>query len=405
MKRVIYLALTLAVVFAVLIPVTRVIAQTESSTDLTTVSRRILTIKAPEKVQVGQPVPILVSDRNSGSPVLRAGVWAVDIKDITVETANAEVYAEPAEKCGFFLGWTNDNGYVWPHPSFRESGRYVLVAVKDGYLPGFAKISVVSIKALAIKAPEEVRVGQTVPILVSDRNSGSPVPRAGVWAIDTKNIAAERANAEVYTELAEKCGFFLGWTNADGYVLPHPHFGESGRYVLVAVKDGYLPGFAKISVVSNKALAIKAPEEVRVGQPVPILVFDRNLGSPVPRVGVWAIDTTNITAETSNAEVYAELAEKCGFFLGWTNTDGYVWPHPHFGESGRYVLVAMKNGYLPGFARITSLGPKISKVDVLDSVKAKQSISARQGVKLVNVQRLTVMTLKPILVKPEVLVQ
>jgi hypothetical protein len=104
------------------------------------------------------------------------------------------VYASLAEECGQFLGWTNRNGNVFHR--FKEAGRYVLVAVKKGFTPGFAIITVKPLKALAIKAPSIAGVGQLVTITVVEKYLGIPIPRAGVWAIDVNDVKEEPDDAQ-----------------------------------------------------------------------------------------------------------------------------------------------------------------------------------------------------------------
>ena len=314
MRKVILKIIALVVALTMMVPFASVVmAQPEITSNVAPVLKRALTIKAPETAPVGQPVPIQVVERtNAAQPVYKARVWAIDLNNVTADTEDAEVYAELVEKCGHFLGWTNERGYVFPVPRFERPGRYILVATKDGYIPGFSKITITPLKALAIKAPETAPVGQPVPIQVVERtNAAQPVYKARVWAIDLNNVTADTEDAEVYAELVEKCGHFLGWTNERGYVFPVPRFERPGRYILVATKDGYIPGFSKITITPLKALAIKAPETAPAGQPVPIQVVERtNIARPVPNTRVREITLKG---------VYSQLAEKCRPFFRWVN--------------------------------------------------------------------------------------
>jgi hypothetical protein len=119
------------------------------------------------------------------------------------------------------------------------------VAVKGDLIPGFAKITIVPLRALAIRAPGVAGVGQLVTITVVEKYLGIPIPRAGVWAVNVEDI--ENETTDDYVALAEECGQFLGWTNRNGNVFHR--FKEAGRYVLVAVKDDLIPGFAKITIL------------------------------------------------------------------------------------------------------------------------------------------------------------
>jgi len=345
LKKAIFGVLASIIAVAMLLPVTAAaVTQPELTSDTMPELRPALAIKAPNVAAVAQLVTITVVERHTGEPVPRAGVWAVHVKGENVET-----YAALDDENSQFLGWTDQNGSVFHR--FREQGHYVLLAVKDGFVPGFAQIAIKPLKALAIKAPDVAGVGQLVTINVFERYTGTPVPRAGVWAIDVNDIKDETDDAEAYASLAEKFGQFLGWTDRNGNVFHR--FREPGQYVLVAVKDGFVPGFARIAIKPLKALAIRAPDVAGVGQLVTITVVEKYIGIPIPRAGVWAVDVKHIEDETNDAEDYASLAEKFGQFLGWSDKNGNVFHR--FREPGRYVLVAVKDGLIPGFARITIL--------------------------------------------------
>jgi hypothetical protein len=264
LKKAILGILASVMALAMLLPLTAVAtAQPEVTTDTVPELRPALAIKAPELAGVGQWVTIKVIEKHTGKPVPRAGVWAVDVRDIETETNDAEAYASLAEKCGHFLGWTDRNGNVFHR--FREPGRYVLVAVKDGFVPGFAQIEIKPLKALAIKAPDVAGVGQLVTITVYERYIGVLVPRAGVWAVDVQRVENGDNDAKAYAALAEKCGHFLGWTDKHGNVFHR--FKEPGRYLLVAVKDGLIPGFARITILSLQPVTVQPMAVVDATRP------------------------------------------------------------------------------------------------------------------------------------------
>jgi hypothetical protein len=110
-------------------------------------------------------------------------------------------------------------------------------------------------KALGIKAPWVAQMGEEVSIGVYDRRNERPVNKAGVWALTREAAQAlkaevaelREADAEIdYEALVSLKGIFLGKTNEDGLVK-HA-FDEPGRYLLVAVKKGYFPGFRRIAI-------------------------------------------------------------------------------------------------------------------------------------------------------------
>ncbi|MBN2186420.1 MAG: hypothetical protein JW732_03095, partial [Dehalococcoidia bacterium] len=168
MKKVKLALLASIMALAILLPLNAAVAaQPQLASDITPQLKLALAIKAPDIAGVGLPVTITVVEKYTGKPVPKAGVWAVDVKDIENGTSDAEDYASLAEEYGQFLGWTNKDGNV--SHRFKEAGQYVLVAVKKGFIPGFAMITVKPLKALAIKAPGVAGVGLPVTITVVEK--------------------------------------------------------------------------------------------------------------------------------------------------------------------------------------------------------------------------------------------
>jgi hypothetical protein len=150
------------------------------------------------------------------------------------------------EKGGQFLGRTNGRGLL--RHSFDDAGRYVLVAVKSGFVPGFTRITIEPrpVRTLTVDAPDVARLWQPVIITVIETNSHWLVAQAAVYAVKVSDLASLTADVQDYAALAASSSQFLGMTNRNGQ-LRH-RFSEVGKYVLVAVKDGFVPGFAKISI-------------------------------------------------------------------------------------------------------------------------------------------------------------
>ena len=188
---------------------------------------------------------------------------------------------------GTFLGWTNNLGQVFH--AFDKSGRYFLVATKQGYKPAFSKITIKDLKEMVIRAPETVQVNEPVSIGVMEKSVlpvEIPVAGAGVWAVPYVNTLDSLANYEA----VKKVGIFLGWTDKDGYVSPKPSFADPGQYWLVAFKDGYVPAVGKITVEPLKEMAIKGPETALVGQTCEFRVYDTKGGAGWPARSLGDID-------------------------------------------------------------------------------------------------------------------
>lgn len=379
--------------------------------NITLADQKGLGIKVQDRAEVNKPVTMTVFERRSSQVVPKAAVYALRMGDVFTATPaekatttiltpepptvapEISVNAETVKAKGIFLGETDEKGQL-VH-SFDKTGRYVLVAIKEDYQPGFARINIVLAdqKALGIKAPDRAEVGRPVTIGVFVRNSYQPVPRAAVYALRTGDISAalttestvklEAAGSVAEAENAEAVkskGLLIGYTNENGQLVHS--FDKAGLYILAAIKDEYLPGFARISIVlaDQKAIGIKVPDRAEVGRPVNIVTYDRNTFGPVPRAAVYALRIGEpdgpvplpfeamIKAEAASpaeAEKHAADVRARGIFLGYTNENAhlvYVFEKP-----GHYLLVAIKSGYLPGFAR-THIVPRIivpQKVDLM----------------------------------------
>jgi hypothetical protein len=229
--------------------------------------------------------------------------------------------------------------------------------------------------ALAIIAPWTVPAGREFTARVFLREDQEPFPGAGVWLIGADGAATlkdalselrqdqnQAAATADYESIIGAYGTFLGRTGDDGRVTCT--IDQAGRYILVAARNGYLPGFTCIGIrVTVKALGIRAPQFARVGQPVTIGVFDRAARSPVEGAGVWAVgrdnaaalqqDVANLRADTTTSadqKDYESVVSLYGTLLGRTGPDGKL--TATFDTAGGYLLVAIKGGYIPGFAML-----------------------------------------------------
>lgn len=349
---------------------------------------KALEIKAPRVAPVGKDVTITVLDRMLQNPVGGAGVWAVswdageELRARITElgsnpNSGNDDYTVLCDDYGQFIGWTNNQGQV-TH-AFPEVGRFMLVAVKDGYIPAFAPIVIWKIPhGLGIKAPSEARVHEPVTMTVYDRWDNQPVPRAGIWAFSRDNeemIREDRARlgsndfngTRDYESILSRWGEFLGYTDEHGQ-LTHT-FQSAGRYVLVTWKTGYLPGFARTVIKPDiKRLVIRAPRAAWQGDDVTMTVYEgptpiASAVAPVPVEGaaIWAIphDSAEILKEEIDRlgvddpedRDYESIVRRYGEFLGYTDEKGRL-THA-FERSGEYKLAALKRGYYPGFAPIT----------------------------------------------------
>jgi hypothetical protein len=384
----IIMALVLSLVILLTIAVPAVLAQDEEPSAATIQSGGALAIIAPWTVPAGKEFTVRAFLREDQEPFPNAGIWAINRDDVATlqdELAWLRDNAEPTDEGkdyesvldahGMFLGRTGRDGRL--AVTFEQAGRYILVAARNGYLPGFTHIGIRdTIKALGIRAPRRAPAGEPVTMQVFERINQKAVEGAGVWAVTRDNVEALKQEAETlrqdtslsdedkdYEALTEAYGFFLGRTDENGKL--DYTFEDAGVYLLVAVKKGYFPGFTLINVYEQPAaLAITAtPPRAHVGQEVTLRVADRQSNDPVADAGVWAIGRDDVAAlrdeigalrqdtSTDAAEKdYEAVISACGTFLGRTDERGKL--GATFDTAGIYVLVAVKRGYFPGFTML-----------------------------------------------------
>ena len=109
--------------------------------------------------------------------------------------------------------------------------------------------------ALAILAPIRAPVGEEVSMTVFERSTQDPVKDAGVWALTQENAEVlkeeiaklkEEGKEPDHEALVSGLGIPLGTTKGNGRL--EYTFTEGGRYLLVAIKEGYIPGRTGIAI-------------------------------------------------------------------------------------------------------------------------------------------------------------
>jgi len=262
--------------------------------------------------------------------------------------------------------------------TFEKAGRVLLVATKEGWGPGLARMTVKPnvVGKLVIEAPIRAKVSDSVTIKVSDRNTGDAVAGADLWAVrlpwplETDDLRGAPGHAEGLleelrlkaggnmTDVLNSRGMHLGQTNGDGELV-HP-FGEVGAYLLVATKSGYAPGCRLIVIVPDKELALDIePGSPDVGEEVTFTVTERGSGTPVVGVDLYAVESpfTGLMPMLpgvlgGNPTSLEEMVSDSGFQIGTTDGSGQC--TYTFDETGGFMIVGIKDGYIPalGFVRV-----------------------------------------------------
>ena len=410
-------AIAMALLATVILMTTAVPALAQGEDELTADSglwtRDGLAIIAPLGVPVGQPVTMTVLQRSDASRVQGAGVWALTRDEADALNERISALRESGEMAsldidweslvevyGIFLGRTDERGKL--EHAFSEAGRYVLLAVKRGYVPGRTGIMIGHLpRALGIKAPDRAPVGEPVLMTVFQRGTQEPITGAGIWALTREQaealkeeMTAMQESADVVPEdldwesLVSVRGIFLGRTGDDGSL--EYAFEESGGYLLVTVKRGYLPGRKGICIGNlPQFLAMEVQRWAKVGDTVPMTVFERHSGDPVQGAGIWALTREQAEAlreemtamresdEASLADIdWESVVSIRGILLGRTDERGKL--EYAFSEAGGYALVAVKRGYILAFAFIIIREPR-PEVMQPDNVRFQRDAASIQA--------------------------
>lgn len=230
-----------------------------------------LAVVAPRLARTGENISVRVFQCSDQEPVEGAGVWLIGrdqsetlreemsaLKENDSLTAGETDYESLVSIHGTLIGYTGDSGRVWY--TFEEAGRYVLVAVKAGYIPDFRPIAIGMLSnALHIEAPRRAEVEEKITINVSQRGTEDPVKDAGVWALTREQAESLQSEMSALRESGDRTaleaaigeavdihGIFLGTTNGSGKL--HYAFEEAGGYLLVTRKAEYFPGFRRIVI-------------------------------------------------------------------------------------------------------------------------------------------------------------
>jgi len=332
----------------------------------------VLAVQAAEVVQVGEEVVFKVTERTSHMPVAGASVYAVSWPLSAVSDV-AEVDWTPAYSCKL-IGETDADGNV-VH-IFDKAGKQLIVANEEGYGPGLARLVVKPVlqDRLVIKAPDRAAVDEPVNLGVFEKNSGNAIYGADVWAIELPGIISIRENPptiggieELIEELrnAEKGdvtdilntrGEHLGQTDTEG-MLEHT-FTETGRYMLVAAENEHVPAFKALAIVADKALAVKAePGRSAIGEDITFTVLTKGTGAAVSGADLYVVEfplfrstSMNIKDLITREAALQQFAIDNGVQIGTTNEEGqYV---HQFDAAGVYLVVGIKDEYMPGFTFI-----------------------------------------------------
>jgi len=138
-----------------------------------------------------------------------------------------------------------------------SSSASTALAQSEGEMPDNRRP--VSRVGLAIVAPRMSPIGEEVSMTVFERKNQNPVGSADIWAVPrekTEDLKAKIAELREESEnglrdvdwnsLVGDYGFLLGTTQGNGRLMYT--FTEIEGYLLIAIKQGYLPGRTFIAI-------------------------------------------------------------------------------------------------------------------------------------------------------------
>ena len=402
MKKTILTVLAVVVALVTVLSITgfALANQTETTPADVEAVRLGLTIEAPAFVKAGEPIRMQVVTRPGERPVPEAEVWGINLSNVTAYTSLAADVASISQASGFLLGTTNDRGYVEPAPQIWREGKYMLIAIKPNFDPGFAFMKVTSRIPLTLRAPDTARVDETITMTVTGPD-GEGIPRVAMFAIPLQNAvdgtitnrsydqlledadayaeilddpeteAKWKEDPQAYESIVNMRRYFIGFTDRNGQ-LNHA-FDEAGPYLMIAAKRGYVPDFHLIKITGSQ-LYLQAPDSARVNEPVTMRVTNSS-GQGVFRVAIFAVPLLSVTDNTysnidqllKEAEEYAQILEQPTtdsglinsetysdstlnirrYLIGFTDRNGEF--TYQFLAAGPYLLIAAKCGYTPDF--------------------------------------------------------
>ena len=306
--------LALAAVGSATLPAT---ADSENKTRPSVTFPSGLMIKAPNRVAIGQSISIEVLEKHGEDTVSGASVYVIKADDLVIKPASENYtdliaeYAALIESKGTLIGATSDNGTV--DYQFAGAGRFVLVATKDTFMPGFSRLTVGSESkvALSLTSPLSADLNETVTFTVTEKDNGQAVAGAAIYGRKFAGNSAEEGNAwGLFGDKSKgngsdnfspsipgikESGTLLGNTDSSGQLAYA--FSIAGRYFVEAVSDNFSPAYSMIAVATSsqetkpgngtEQLTVTAPATSTAGQQVTITVSDNS--TPVSDVAVYIL--------------------------------------------------------------------------------------------------------------------
>jgi hypothetical protein len=289
------------------------------------------------------------------------------------ETA-VDNYAAEIQSSGFLLGTTGANGKITY--TFTAGGTYVLAGIEEACIPGFARINVRAPRptgTLAINASPDA-AAQSVSVKVMEKSSGQAVSGAAIYVLiitDTKSMPSLSSNEKWLNDAdtVKSKGTLAGDSDDSGQLVYN--FSSSGRYLFAAFKDGYNPALTYVNCtlpITQNCLFIKAPGQATVGDNATVLTVDAD-GKAVAKVAVYLVrmdaiaDTSAIlqaapSADKAFKQKYGAILREKSSLVGYTDDSGNItvkFPNP-----GVFMLLAVKDNFLPDFVKINIVAPVIT---------------------------------------------
>ncbi|MGA2157693.1 MAG: hypothetical protein ABSG90_00610 [Dehalococcoidia bacterium] len=353
MNRTFSTILMLALALVATIPAAAPVIADSGDKDKTTASfQAALAIKAPNRVELGQSVNITVFGKRGHDQISGASLYSIKADDLVIKrssenyTALIAEYATLIQSKGTLIGTTDDNGTL--SIQFPEAGRLVLAATKDGFVPGFSRLTVASTpqKALAIQSPSSAAENETVTFTVTEKDNAQAVAGSQLYArrfagnsieggldkesglFGNKSNGPGSDNRSISIPGIKESGILLGTTDSQGQVSYE--FSTVGRYFLMAVSDNYSPGYSLLSVGTPdrdtrpgpQQLTVSAPQTSAAGQQVTITVSDNATAVAGASVNILTLKGTEINklmptvsnSQNGRSDLFGGKGNRMGIF-------------------------------------------------------------------------------------------
>ena len=239
--------------------------------------------------------------------------------------------------------------------------------------------------------PRTVIVGEKVEILVTSILTNAPVPNAEVRVAKVVEV-----NDTVIQKLIEgKIGETIGYTDENGRLTYK--FDDHGTYLVLAIKENYMPGHDTVTVKPLGKLKIEVANKDKWIYRCDLTkeeLAKMSVRDVIARCGYVVLAVVKVTDENGNpiegAKVYVN--EK---FMGTTNESGEVTVEL---KQGLNIITASKKGYISDVKAEVAVNKELIESKVKELIeRAKRKVERareriQEGLRILEIENPKVVT-------------